>query len=247
MTWKIGPVGGSMTTLDSAEGVRAIRFGDGSKVIAGLRGDDPVIAHRHGARRFDRYYFEPLVFPLEVYFDTDADSKFDFEQRLYGVGGICELRYTDGTLGEVATVVRQIGQSSMLDDQRSFEYTLVAHEGSWRSVTQTTDSSTPVANSGNAPVHDAVIDIDTSASGTDVVVTMTADGATISIDGATPTGGVRVDLDEGTVTKISDGSDYFEAVSFSKPYGIILEPGDNAFTTTGSPSEVTFKFYPRVR
>jgi hypothetical protein len=226
-------------------GVRGVRLGEGAEIIAGLRGTDPISPYRHGSIGLSRYYLDPLVFPLDVFFDAPA-GKRTFEGLLYGAAGVAELRRTT-ELGEALVSVRQIGSSVMGQDVLSYQYALVAAEGSWRLASQTTDSTTPIANVGNAPVGDAVIDIDTSASGTDVVVTMTGDGATITIEGATPTGGVRVDLGTGLITELGGSTDYGEFVSFNKPYGVILEPGSNAFTTSGGPSEVTFKFFPRLR
>lgn len=256
--WQAGPKGGTLSDLDDY--CKWVRLAGGGELIAGKRGTNQVSPYRHGTLVVEHKFNTELVVPLEMSFRytnaagtvTHADgaaghfyeNKATVERLLSGSKGLATVRRTIPQYGVVEADVEMMGPSMTTQSRLSYLFMMNAHEGSWKSTTQTVDSSTPIANSGNAPVWDAVVDI---VGGTDVVVTMTADGATITIAGATPAGGVKVDFGTGLVTQITGGADYGEFVSFNKPYGVILEPGDNAFTTAGTPTSVTFSFYPRIR
>ena len=254
--WQVGPKGGTLSDLDDY--VLWARLA--AETVAGKRGINQVAPYRHGSHAVAHKFTTELVVPLEVaYRYTNAsgvvthgsgkpghvfENKQTVERLLYGSKGLATLRRVIPAFGTCEAYVEPMAASVMTQNEHTFLYLLNAPDGSWRGTAEVTDSSTPVTVTGNHPVWDAVVEI---VGGTNVVVTMTADGATITITGATPGTGVRVNFGTGRVTQISGGTDYGEFVSFNKPYGMILEPGDNAFTTSGSPSSVTFKFFPRVR
>ncbi len=256
--WQAGPKGGTLSNL--ADYCKWVRLAGGGETIAGKRGINQVSPYRHGTHAVEHKFTTDLIVPLEVAFRftnaselvTHADgaaghqyeNKATVERLLSGVKGLAAIRRTLPHLGTVEAFVELMAPSLNSQDRLSYVYMMNAPAGSWRAIAEVTDSTSPVTVAGNAPVHDAVVEI---VGGTDVVVTMTADGATVAIAGATPAGGVRVNFDTGRVTKITGGADYGEFVAFNKPYGVILEAGDNAFSTAGSPSSVTFKFYPRTR
>lgn len=244
-SWQVGPKGGTLIPI--ATYGRA-RLAQGAELIGGKRGYNLINPYRHGMIAVPHKFNSELLVPLVVTYKAPTPAaaytnKETVEQNLFGRKGLATLRRTTPT-DTVEAYVEPIAPSAIEQDRFSYLYMLNAPAGFWQSTTQTVDSTSPVNNPGNAPVGDAVIDI---VGGTNVVVTMTEDGATISIAGATPAGGVRVDLTAGTVTRITGGTDYHEFVSFGKPYHVILEPGDNPFSTAGTPSSVTFSFYPKYR
>ncbi len=243
--WRLGPKGGSLITLATYATVRQFA---GADSIAGKRGVNRINPYRAGAIAVEHKYGSELLIALEVFYNHASyySNKNTVEQNLFGTKGLATLRKTT-PLDTIEAYVEPAAPSMPTMDPLTYQYLLRAPEGFWRSTTQTTDSATPVNTGGTGSVHDAVIDIDTGATGTGVVLTMTADGATVTITGATPAGGVRVDLEAGTVTKITGGADFHEFVSFNKPYRIILEPGDNAFTGAGGGSGFDFKFFDKYR
>ncbi len=247
--WKLGPKGGALTDLDTVS--TFVRLAFGAETFAPKRGLNVVNSYRSGAIAVDTKHVTELLIGLEVgyLFEAEADiytNKETVEELLFGKKGFATLRRTTPS-DTIEAYVEPVAPSVATVNRLTYMYALRAPEGFWRSTTLTTDSATPVAVGGNGSVHDAVIDIDTGATGTNVVLTMTDDGATITIDGATPAGGVRVDLEAGTVTRITGGTDFHEFVSFNKPYRIILEPGDNPFTGAGGGSGFDFKFFDKYR
>jgi hypothetical protein len=247
--WKLGPKGGSLTALDTV--TTFVRLASGGETFAPKRGANVVNPYRSGAIAVDVKHITELLIGLEVGYPITNEAtlytnKETVEQLLFGKKSFATLRRTTPS-DTIEAYVEPVAPSVQTQNRFTYLYSLRAPEGFWRSTSQTTDSTTPVAVGGNGSVHDAVIDIDTGATGTGVVLTMTDDDATITIAGATPAGGVRVDLEAGTVTKITGGADYHEFVSFGLPYRIILEPGDNPFTGAGGGSGFSFKFFDKYR
>jgi hypothetical protein len=247
--WRLGPKGGSLVTLDTY--CKMVRLDFGAEPGGAKRGENIVNPYRPGTIPTVHKFNTELIIPLEVHYLGTTETQLSnnrtaVELNMFGTKGLATLRRTTPE-DTVEAYVEPIAPPSPTQDRFTYSYLLRAPEGFWRSTTQTVDSTSPVNNGGNAPVHDAVIDIDTGATGTDVVLTMTADGATITVSGATPAGGVRVDLENGTVTQITGGADYHEFVSFNKPYHLILEPGDNAFSGAGGGSGFSFAFYDKYR
>ena len=244
--WKLGPKGGTLIDLDVY--CDLVRLDVGADPIGAKRGVNVINPYRHGTVAVEHKYNTELLIPLELGFKgttptTISNNKTTVEKNLFGVKGLATLRRTTPE-DTVEAYVEPVTPSIPTQNRFVYLYLLTAPEGFWRSTTQTTDSTTPIAVGGNGSVADVIIDI---IGGTGVVVTMTADGATITITGATPAGGVRVDLEAGSVTKITGGADYHEFVAFNRPYRVILEPGDNAFTTAGTPTSVTFKWFDKYR
>lgn len=246
--WKLGPKGG---TLINIEDFGTVRMLGGAETIAAKRGRNLVNPYSHGAIPVEHKFITELLIGLEINYDITTPAslytnKETVEQNLFGEKGMATLRRTTPS-DTIEAYVEPVVASVPTQNRFTYKYVLRAPEGFWRSTTQTVDTTSPVNNGGNAPVGDAVIDIDTGATGTNVVLTMTADGATVNVIGATPAGGIRVDLEAGTVTKITGGADYHEFVWFGKPYYVILEPGDNAFSGAGGGSGFSFAFYDKYR
>lgn len=255
--WQAGPKGGTLSDLDDY--CTWVRLAGGAETVAGKRGVNQVAPYRHGTHAVAHKFTTELVVPLEMAFRytnssgavTHSDgapghvyeNKATVEKLLSGSKGLATVRRVVPDFGTCEAYVELMAPSVMTQNRATYLYMLNAPEGSWKSTVQTTSTSTPVSVAGNHPTA-PVLQI---VGGTDVVVTMTADGATVTVDGATPAGGVEVDFESGLVTQISGGDDYGEFVSYGKPYGVLLEPGDNAYGTSGSPSSVTFKHYDRLR
>lgn len=249
--WKLGPKGGALTDLDTVS-IFVRLAPSGGEIFAPKRGGNVVNPYRSGAIAVDVKHVTELLIGLEIGYplhDTEAalyTAKETVEQLLFGKKGMATLRRTTPS-DTIEAYVEPVAPPVQTQNRFTYLYALRAPEGFWRSTTQTTDSTSPVAVGGNGSVHDAVIDIDTGATGTNVVLTMTDDGATINVIGATPAGGIRVDLETGLVTKITGGADHHEFVSFGLPYRIILEPGDNPFSGAGGGSGFEFKFFDKYR
>jgi hypothetical protein len=256
-SWQVGPKGGTLIDLDDY--AIGVRWAAGAETIAPKRGINQVSPYRHGTLTVPHKFTSELVIPLEIaYRYTDEtgtvdhsdgaaghvyENKATVEKALFGTKGLATLRRVVPDFGTCEAYVEQLAPSMPTQARHIYLYLLTAHEGSWKSTVESTSTSTPVSVGGNHPTAPTVEIV----GGTNVYVELSADSSRVSITGATPAGGVSVNCETGVITQISGGDDYGEFVSFTKPYGLLLEPGDNAYTTGGSPTSVTFKYHARLR
>lgn len=232
--WRLGPKGGTLLDLVGAGYCTSVRFVNGAEPIGAKRGGNIPIAHRHGALAIAHKYNAQLLIPLEIGYPTiDTQTKKTVaEGAMFGNKSLSTLRRTtpDDTM---EADVELLTPSQPSQDRFHYLYLLNAPAGFWRSTTQSTDSTSPVTVGGNAPVGDAIIEM---GNGT---LTM-GDGSAVTVAGAAST--VRIKLETGTSTYVAGGADAAGFVAFNRPYGVILEPGDNTFTGTA-----TFNWYNKWR
>lgn len=257
--WQAGPDGGTLVTL--SDYCSMVRLLGGAETSAGLRGENVLSPYRHGRLPVAHKFLTEKLIALEVtYRETDAAgavtdpdgraghlyaNRSAVEKALRGAKSLVSLRRTNPSDGTVEALCERLGPSLSTQDRLTYQYMLRVPSGSWRSTTEQSTTASPVSVGGDVPVGDAIFEIE---GGTDVVWTFTDDGAAITVDGATPAGGIRIDLgavDSFPITRISDGSDYGEFVSFSKPYRVVLEPGDNPYTSSGAPTTLTTRWRDR--
>lgn len=257
--WQAGPDVAGLADL--ADYCNFVRLLSGAETSAGLRGENVLSPYRHGRIPVPEKYLTEKLVGLEVsYRETDAsgvvthpdgraghlyENRSTVERLLRGRKGQTLVRRTAPDYGTVEIEAERFGPTLQTQDRFTYQYILRVPSGSWRSTTESSATTSPVTVVGDVPIGDAIFEI---VGGTNVVWTFTADGATINVVGATPAGGVRVDLgavDAFPVTKISDGSDYGEFVWFGRKDYVVLEPGANAYTSTGGPTTLTTRWKER--
>ncbi len=259
MSWdydyRAGPKGGTLVTLDTyADMIRLL-----SEFVVGRRGSNPTVAYKHGVEANPRKFFESMNLLLETKLrytnasggvtHTDGRAGHVFENRselgrlLGGVQGkLVTLQRIVPHWGTVQIDVELLSEAQPSQQQHVFLWPLHAPRPFWRSTTQRTNLAlgSGVTVNGNAPIDDFILRI---VGGTDVTVTHNGSGAKISVEGATPAGGIEIDMLTGTTTRITGGTDYSANVEPSQPWWMELDPGSNAFTVTGTPSTAEVDLY----
>jgi hypothetical protein len=240
--WKAGPKGGTLTTLTTY--CKSVRIPQ--ETSAGLRGEDPDTPYQHGAAAV-RKWVDPLDLLLEcqirwtnasgVVTHTDGEGGHVFENLaavralLAGTqGGQATLQRTAPDQGAVQLDVMVVGQPMPTQGRHIFGFLLRAADPFWRSTTHRTGltPATGVTVGGNAPIDDAVFHL---AGGTDAKIVHVASGDFIQFEGATPGGGIDINLAAGTV--LSGSTDYRSKLAVNQPWWMELDPGANTFTITG--------------
>lgn len=134
----------------------------------------------------------------------------------------------------------ECGEPTPSQNRFTYLFPLVAARPFWRSTTLQSDSSSPIAVGGDAPVDDALVTF--SAAASSPVFTHTASGATITYTGTVPAGGVRVYTETGQAVNVTGGADCSNLVSFNKPYILELDPGvSNAYTISSGTVTVEWR------
>lgn len=252
MSWdfayKVGPKGGTLSPL--SDYCVFVRIADEGS-MAPLRGSDPTALYRHGTVPQPRKWVTPGRLVLETgirYTDptgavthADGPAGHFYEnlaalKQLFG-GDQATLVTVERTAPHIGTV--QVDGQLMVEPAATqqrwvFAWILSLPHPFWRSTTLRTGLSSPVTVGGNAPVDDFVMHI---VGGTDVTVTHDQSGAKFTVVGATPAGGIDIDVGAGTI--LNSGSDAADLVEPSEPWWMELNPGVNTFTITGAPTSVT--------
>jgi len=241
-TYKAGPKGGTLLPLlDYCTFVRVLTEGG-----SGKRGPDVTVQYLHGEHAIAHKFATPRLIPLEVQLRgtnasgvvTHADgipghfyeNLSEVKRLLRGQRGLATLERIAPNQGTVQIDVT-CGEPTPTQNHFTYMFPLVAARPFWRSTTIQTDSSSPIAVGGDAPVDDAEVDF--SAAASSPVFTHTASGATITYTGTVPAGGVRVFTETGQAINITGGADTSELVSFNKPYILELDPGvSNTFSVS---------------
>lgn len=235
-----GPKGGSLTALlNFCSSVRLLTEGG-----PGKRGPDVAVQYLHGEHPVAHKFANPRLLPLEVVLRftssagtiTHADGAeghvfenlSEVKRLLRGQRGLATLARTAPDMGAVQIDVH-CQEPTPTQARFVYLFPLVAPRPFWRSTTVQTDSSSPIAVGGDAPVDDAEVDF--SAGAASPVFTHTPSGATITYTGTVPAGGVRVFTETGQAINITGGADTSELLSYNKPYILELDPGvSNAYT-----------------
>jgi hypothetical protein len=249
--WEAGPKDGTLVALsDFCTSVRLLSEGGSAK-----RGRDVNVQYLHGDHAIAHKFLTPRILPLEVVLRftnssgaiTHGDGAeghvfenlSEVKRLLRGQAGLATLQRDAPDMGEVQIDV-ECGEPTPTQVRFSYLFPLLAARPFWRSTSQSTDSSSPIAVGGDAPVDDAAIVF--SAGASSPVFTHTATGATITYTGTVPSGGVRVFTETGQASRVSGGADESANVSFNKTYILELHPGvNNAYTI--SSGTVTVEWY----
>lgn len=243
--YQAGPKGGSLTALSNfCSNVRVLSEGG-----SGKRGGDVTVQYLHGEHPVPHKFLTPRLIPLEVvvrrtssagtitHADGAAGHTFEnlseVKRLLRGQRGLATLQRIAPDMATVQIDVH-CGEPTPSQDRFTYLFFLAAPRPFWRSTTLTTDSTSPLDVSGDAPVDDAEVVF--AAGSTDPIFTHSASGATIQITGTVPAGGVRVFTETGIALRETGGTDVSDTAVFNKPFILELDPGvANAFTmSTGS-------------
>lgn len=242
--YKAGPLGGTLLTLtDYCSSVRIIDEGGPD-----IRGGDVTVQYLHGEHAVPHKFAAAGLIELEVVLRytsaagtiTHADGAeghvfenlSEVKRLLRGQGGLATLERVAPDQG---TVQIDVGYRKPTPTQNRFTYLfpLVVARPFWRSTTVQTDSSSPIAVGGDAPVDDAEIDFSAAASSPVFTHTSSPETVkpTITYTGTVPAGGVRVFTLTGQAINITGGADCSNLVSFNKPYYLELNAGvSNTYT-----------------
>lgn len=243
-TYKAGPFGGTLVALSTY--CQSVRIVGESGV--GKRGNDVTVQYVHGNRAVAHKFATPRLLPLEVVLryttatgtitHTDGAAGHAYEnlsevkRLLRGQAGLATLERIAPDMGEVRIDV-ECGEPMFTQNHFTYLFPLIAARPFWRSTTTQTDSSSPIAIGGDAPVDDATVTF--SAAASSPVFTHSSSGATvkptITYTGTVPAGGVTVNTLTGQAFNVSGGADCSNLVSFNKPYILELDPGvSNTYT-----------------
>ncbi len=131
-----------------------------------------------------------------------------------------------------------VGEGRPTQAQHIIGWPLKSPHAFWVGVAASQQTPTTITNNGTAPVGDAVIDI---VSGTDGGLVHDDTGDSITIAGALPSNGVRVDVGARTAVRITGGADWSDNLVVNAPWWMEFDPGANAVTAVGG-STVTVDF-----
>jgi len=241
--YKAGPAGGSLETLTNyCLSVRVL-----AEFSTGKRGSNPVVEYRHGEYSSPRKYVRAsnLVLETVVRYTTstgtvthaDGASGHVMEnlghlKRIFGgtQGTLTRLQRTAPDQGDVYLDVELLGEASPSQANHIFTWPLHAPHPFWIGAADTGNTGTTLTVLGDAPISNPVI---TLTGGTDGGIVHTASGASVTISGALPAGGVKVDVGAGTCTKVTGGADWSAYLVVNKPWWFELDPGANAVTNVG--------------
>jgi hypothetical protein len=251
--YQAGPKGGSLTPLlNYCTFVRIVDEGS-----PGLRGGPVQIQYLEGAREVPHLFSETRLIGLEcglrytssagtiTHADGAAGHAYEnlanLKRILYGDRLMVTLQREVPHQGTVQIDVKVGAPVAPSQNRFVFLFPLVAPNPFWASTTLNSVSPTPsIAVGGDAPVHDAEITFAAGASSP--ILTHTASGATIQIQGTVPSGGVLVKTITGFAERVSGGTDYSEFLVNSKPYMLQLEAGaTNSFTLSSGTATIAWR------
>jgi len=241
--YKAGPAGGTLETLtDYCTAVRVV-----AEWSTGKRGTNPVVQYRHGEYPSPRKYVRPASFLLETHLrytsktgtvtHGDGAAGHVYEnlghlKRIFGgvQGTMTRLQRTAPDQGTVYLDVELLGDAIPSQSRHIFTWPLTAPHPFWIGAADTGNTGTTLTVAGDAPIGDAMI---TLTGGTDGGIVHTASGASITISGAMPAGGVIVDVGAGTCVKVTGGADWSQYLVVNKRWWFELDAGANAVTNVG--------------
>lgn len=251
--YQAGPKGGSLTPLlNFCTFVRIVDEGG-----PGFRGEPVTIQYLEGAREVPHLFSEPRLVGLEcglrytsaagTITHTDGAAGHVYENLsnlkriLYGDRLMVTLQREAPHQGTVQIDVKVGAPVSISQDRATFLFPLVAPNPFWASTTLNSASPAPsIAVGGDASVHDAEITFAAGASSP--ILTHTASGATIQIEGTVPSGGVLVKTITGHAERVTGGTDWSEFLANSQPYMLQLEAGaTNSFTLSTGTATIAWR------
>lgn len=251
-TYKAGPFGGTLLPL--LDYCKAVRLVDESG--PGKRGGNVTVQYLHGEHAVGHKFANPRLLPLEVVLRftaaggtiTHADGAeghvfenlSEVKRLLWGQDGLAVLERIAPHWGTVRINVER-GEPTPTQNRFTYLFPLIAARPFWYSTTTQTDSTSPIAVGGNAPVDDFTVTFSAAASSPVFTLTSAATTVkpTITYTGTVPAGGVIVYTETGQAANVTGGADCSNLVSFNKPYYMTLQPNtSNTFTVSSGTATV---------
>lgn len=233
--YRLGPTGGTLVALTNhTTGVWIPEEG-----TAGKRGSNVQIPSRHGTRHRPFKFYEEAVVDIRMAlrYTSAADTITHADgapghvyEHHKAIKALFNTGLTTATLrrampdagGDVDLIGELIQGIRVSGPQFVFSYPMTVMVPTWRAVTESSTAVSPVTVLGDAQIGDAVLEF--SGPGT---FTHTPTGATCVYSGA---GAALVYPNEDRATNLAGTVDKSSEITFNRDYGIILFPGDNAFT-----------------
>lgn len=254
-TYKAGPFGGTLLPLlDYCSSVRLI-----DESGPGKRGGDVTVQYLHGNHAVGHKFANPRLLALEVVLrytsaagtitHTDGAPGHVFEnlsevkRLLRGQASLATLERIAPHHGTVQIDV-ECGEPTPTQNRFTYLFPLVAARPFWRSTTLQTDSASPIAVGGDAPVDDSTITFSAAASSPVFTHTSSSETVkpTVTYTGTVPAGGVIAYMETLQAQNVTGGADCSNLVNFNKPYGVILEAGmSNTFTVSSGSATVAWR------
>lgn len=240
--WKAGPVGALEDLEDYCRFVRVP-----NEWSTGRRGSNPVVQYQHGEYSTPRKFVRAANFMLELglrYTDdvgavvhSDGRPGHAYEnlshlKRLFGglQGALVRVERTSPEQGTVHIDCEQLGEARPSQGRSVFGWPLHAPKPFWQGASDDSNATPTWTVGGDAPAGTLVIRI---VGGTDTRVTHDDTAAYVEIAGALPAGGVDVDVEAGTVLRVSGGADWSQHLVVNEPWWMELDPGANAVSVSG--------------
>lgn len=220
----------------------------------GFRGNDPISQYVHGEQSSPRKFHPAANLSLEMtllgtntagvitHGDGAAGHYYENFSALKALlagkqGQLVRLERTAPDLSTVYMDMWAVDAARSTQNRFTYAWPMRAPSPFWVGAADNGNTPTTLTPAGDAPIDDMIIDF----TGTADTPRLTHDdtGDYVEIDGALPSGGVRVDVGAGTVVRISGGADWSNALRVNNPWWLELDPGANAVTVTqdsGSPT-----------
>lgn len=249
--YEAGPAGGTLIDLMTyCEAVRVV-----SEVSVGKRGQNPVVEYKDGEAASPRKNLRAKNFMLEVFLRytnnmgavTHADGPAGHVMENFSavaaiLGGLQDtmvrLQRTSPHQGEVYIDCEVLGDALPSQSRHIFQYPMHAPFPYWIGAADTGNTGTTMTVAGSAPITNAVISV--TGTTTDPLLTHTASGSYIGIEGVLPSGGVLINVGTEAVTRISGGADWSGFLVVKDPWWFILDPGANAVSISEASGTPTF-------
>lgn len=240
--YKAGPPGGTLTDLSDFASVVRIP----AESATGKRGSNPIVQYRQGEYPSPRKFTRASEFLLEThlrYTDsagaiTDPDgspgevfaAKAGIAQLLGGqVGKLARLQRTAPHQGVVYRDVEMLGDAIPSQADYIFGWPLHSPWPFWIGAADLANVPPTLTVAGDAPIANAIIRL--TGAGTDAKLVVDSTGDFVQIVGALPAGGVEIDVNAASASRITGGTDYSNFLRMTS--GWELSPGANAVTLTG--------------
>lgn len=255
--YRAGPKDGTLTTLDTyCNRVRIIDEGMGAK-----RGSNIVVPYLEGTRPVTHKYLSESTLLLEVIprytnasgavTHTDGAAGHVYEnlsnvkRLLSGEGGLATLQRTAPDHGTVQIDVEVLTPVRISSTHFIFLFSLNCPTPFWRSTSQNSQNpSSPITPDGDGSIDDMWVEL---VGGTNASLTHTPSGATLTVDGTNPSGGVRILVGEGRAVRISGGADATDLITANRSYWMYMNGGVSNSFTVGGGTTATVKWYDHWR
>ena len=248
MAWTVwdyeagSPEGQLYDLLDYCLHVRII-----SETATGKRGTNSVVGYRHGEYSSPRKYLRAANVSLETAIRytnaagtvTHPDGaaghvmeNFGHLKRIFRgrMGELTRLQRTSPDHGTVYRDFELLGDANPSQAQHIFTWPLHCPNPFWHGAADVNNAAPTLIVGGDAPAGNITLEF---SSGTDTKIAHSTTGDYVQILGAIPSGGVFVNIEDGTCKRISGGADWSNNLVVNRPWWFELEPGTNTVVLTG--------------